>query len=968
MDNNDFDPFEDVPDHLKVLGQGWAAKFNPAVPRIMDLSLRHILMPSVSEVVCVRFSPDGGLVAVGIDCGVQIFRTDTRQMFCEMKHGLTQWGQPDLVRAVCFLAGGNVLAAAGDDGKVRLWDINSRSITHTFLGHEATVTCLELSKDSRFLVSGSEDKTVRCWDINSGQEVAKGVLSHRVLSLSLSPDAKILAAGTLHGAVLLDGTTCGLVGKVGEDDAHDNTVYSVAFSPDGSRLATAGSDKMVRIWDMLPSDGKPRLLHAIDGHEDEALSVCWAENGRWIISGSKDRSFLISDSESAKVQATVYGHSNVVLSVTSMPAQCLFATAGSDLGRVMLWSYKIRTEPYMAPTSAPRASLKRPGSGLPLHYLPPSKKHFPIFMGDEERDWSAATLLIREVCMLKMIDQLTDKPEWWLKVRDPDITAKWKAEALEMDWAAYRQHGDFTTAMADACIAEMQKKAKLYEKTGLVPVFDYSACVVKSDTIAADLFGKLKDAVMPLENVPEDQKDWHPGSDGKVLDLVHPSLWPLVYGRTRILTDRTCNVQDCISSCGQGSVLSKPTSAELVMNQRWPYDEDGLSIPSLSLNFQWLPCDVVIDADGHATIDSYINNLNPSEHAELYSIIGGFIEQSLPAWDIVYRWPDEFSFQRLKAEMVGPNCTTPDKCQYGCYPSNRPLNEGERPREDDDESSLPSPSASTVGSENDPVRDQLDSEWFDRTHKVILPDAVPEQNLKPDRSFHLTPQDVRSSKFFNGKSRIQVIVKLANIHLTPKNPTYNGGSWHIEGQLNEHICATALFYYDNENITESRLAFRTRSNREELDTGLDYQQSDYRSIARTFAIEPTPPHDSTVQDIGSVLTRSGRAVFFPNLYQHQVQPFSLADPSRPGHRKILALFLVDPAIPIISTAQVPPQQPHWRAGHGTQQGSSSGDTATDVIDWAEAVQIRAELMQERSALQTQTNQNYEKATFNFCEH
>lgn len=140
-----------------------------------------------------------------------------------------------------------------------------------------------------------------------------------------------------------------------------------------------------------------------------------------------------------------------------MPAQCLFATAGSDLGRVMLWSYKILTEPYMAPISAPRASLKRPGSGLPLHYLPPSKKHFPIFMGDEERDWSAATLLIREVCMLKMIDQLTDKPEWWLKVRDPDITAKWKAEALEMDWAAYRQHGDFTTAMADAVCTENER-------------------------------------------------------------------------------------------------------------------------------------------------------------------------------------------------------------------------------------------------------------------------------------------------------------------------------------------------------------------------------------------------------------------------------------------------------------------------------------------------------------------------------
>ncbi|KHN96906.1 WD40 repeat-like-containing domain protein [Metarhizium album ARSEF 1941] len=970
MGSYDFDPFEDVPDRHKTPGQGWAAKFNSAAPRTMDLSLRHVLMPSVSEVVCVRFSPDGGLVAVGIDCGVQIFRTDTRQMFCEMKHGLIQWGQPDLVRALCFLAVGNILAAAGDDGKVRLWDVNSRSVIQTFLGHEATVTCLQLSKDGRFIVSGSEDRTVRCWDTNSGQEVAKCVLAHGVLSLSVSPVANILAVGTLHGAVVLEGTTFEVVETIGEDGAHDNAVHSVAFSPHGSRLATASLDKTVGVWDMPSTGGsKPGFLRAMEGHKDTVLSVCWAENGRWVISGSKDGSFLISDSESGQTQATVYGHSNIVLSVTSMPAQRLFATAGSDLGRVMLWSYTIRAEPDVAPTaddaaSAPRPNLKRPGSGLPLQYLPPSKKHFPIFMGDGESDWSAATLLIREVCMLKMLDQLTDKPEWWLKVHDAEITSRWKTEALGMDWTAYREYGDFTTAMADACIVEMKKKAALYEKTGLVPVLDYSACVVKSDTVAADLFGKLRDAVRPLENVPEDQKDWHPGSDGKVLDLVHPSLWPLVYARTRILTDKTCNVQDCMDACGQGTVLSKPTRAELVMTPRWPYGQDGLSVTSLSLNFQWLPCDVEIDEDGHASIDSYINNLNPAEHAELYSIIGGFIQQSLPAWDVIYRWPEEYSFQRLTARKVGPNCTTPDVCRahYECLPGNRPVDERELDQEDDEFGPYSS------DSESSSVRNQLDNEWFDRTHPVILPDAQPEEGLSPDRFFHLGPGDVRSSNFFNGESRIQVIVKLANIHLTPEKPTYEGGSWHIEGQLNEHICGTALFYYDNENITESRLAFRTKSNREELDTGLDYGQSDYRSIARTFAIDPRPGHDSTVQDIGSVLTRQGRAVFFPNLYQHQVRPFSLADPSRPGHRKILALFLVDPAIPVISTAQVPPQQPHWRAGQAAEAASSSGAAATDVIDWAEAVRIRGELMNERSALQTQTTERYEQATFNFCEH
>lgn len=53
-----------------------------------------------------------------------------------------------------------------------------------------------------------------------------------------------------------------------------------------------------------------------------------------------------------------------------------------------------------------------------------------------------------------------------------------------------------------------------------------------------------------------------------------------------------------------------------------------------------------------------------------------------------------------------------------------------------------------------------------------------------------------------------MIVKLANIHLTPEKPSYGGGSWHIEGQMNEHICASALYYYDEDNITPSYLAFR----------------------------------------------------------------------------------------------------------------------------------------------------------------
>lgn len=65
------------------------------------------------------------------------------------------------------------------------------------------------------------------------------------------------------------------------------------------------------------------------------------------------------------------------------------------------------------------------------------------------------------------------------------------------------------------------------------------------------------------------------------------------------------------------------------------------------------------------------------------------------------------------------------------------------------------------------------------------------------------------------------------------------------------------------------------------------------------------------QHLGNVTSQEGRLVTFPNRFQHRVEPFSLLDRSKPGHRKILALFLVDPHRRIISSANVPPQREDW---------------------------------------------------------
>lgn len=503
---------------------------------------------------------------------------------------------------------------------------------------------------------------------------------------------------------------------------------------------------------------------------------------------------------------------------------------------------------------------------------------------------------------------------------------------------------------------------------------DFSAAAMKSDTILTpELTQALKNAVAPLENVPDEQKDWHPGSNNQVLDLVHPSLWPLIYGKSRFVPGKRIGLEECLQYSGTGNVVPKPAEIERANFQ--------------SNQFQWLPCDVAVSPEGKVKIESYINNLHPVHHAKLYPIIEQFIERSLPAWDMVYRWPTNFNMQRLESWSAHWKCRAPEICGvdsewWQCNLRSRPLEPGERPRtkrpEDyDDPNHVPD---ADLDPDDDDLLDdwdykktprgKKDKAWFAETHMPDLPEPNPDESL-----LKFEPDDVLSSGFFDNTSRIQVILKLANIELTPDSPSYDGGSWHVEGMLNEHICATALYYYDSENITDSHLAFRSRGNEQGLNYDLSYDQGEHEPIYRTFAIDG----ESTCQDIGSVLTCPGRALFFPNVYQHCVSPFKLADPTRPGHRKILALFLVDPKIPVISTANIAPQQRHWWDEDSkltdkllrklpTELREMVMKEADNMMGLEEAKKVRAKLMEERGGATKGLNQAIESDDFSFCEH
>ncbi|WP_326798269.1 DUF4246 domain-containing protein [Streptomyces sp. NBC_01808] len=478
---------------------------------------------------------------------------------------------------------------------------------------------------------------------------------------------------------------------------------------------------------------------------------------------------------------------------------------------------------------------------------------------------------LRELEMMQCSAHIRAKPEWFDKMNDAGVVARWTQEAISQG---------LTGAQVRYVLDELAHYAALRDGSTGVEVSAVDG-VWQSDRLVDDeLRSRLREAVRVLEEVPEEERDWHPGSDWQVLDLVHPSLFCLVNG-----------------------VSSAPERA-------WQNPTDRWSTYEFSEKFQWLPTDVDVSADGEVNFRSYVNNVHPEAHRELAAVLPDLFARLRPL------------LENVLTDLRHPRPLRIEADPYGWYDS-----EPEYPDEADH---------SDKAAHEEAVRawEQAQDDWWENRSPVI-PDApaftAPEP---PDDSARV---DLRGR-------RLQVIVKLATIHLTPDRPEYAGGSWHVEGMVNERIVSTGIYYWDSENITESRLSFRAA-----LDDP-SYEQNDDNGVREVYGLEN---EDALNQVLGSAATPAGRCLAFPNILQHRVGEFRLADPTRPGYRKILVFFLVDPSKNIVSTSDVPPQQP-W------------ADTSTMTLE--EAKGYREQLMRERKFFVDEHNEQLYEREFSLCEH
>lgn len=248
------------------------------------------------DISSVTFSPDGKFIAISAGHKIYIWEIAEKNLeifIAPYKNFLQR-----RIKKVGYLADNNHLAFSIDD-KVKIINLASGEILKDF-----EIRC----KNPMDMMRGGEGFT-------------------------LSDDSRILASGV--GPIDLWDIEKNV--KLNTLEGHNGFIYSLAFSPDGSLLASASQDKTVKLWDV--KNGV--LLKVLQGHTNDVISVTFSPNGRFLVSGSEDCSVRTWDVDI--IDKVIFkkniGHQNKVNEILSVSNSGKIAFISSSKDKtIRLWA------------------------------------------------------------------------------------------------------------------------------------------------------------------------------------------------------------------------------------------------------------------------------------------------------------------------------------------------------------------------------------------------------------------------------------------------------------------------------------------------------------------------------------------------------------------------------------------------------------------------------------------------------
>jgi WD40 repeat protein/serine/threonine protein kinase len=319
---------------------------------------------------CVAFSPDGRRLAAGSGGAVTVWDWENHQPVLPPLRGHVDKGI-----CVAFSRDGRRLASGSWDGVIHIWDAQTGELLHTLSEHHHVVSALAFNRDGTRLVSACFDRSLKVWDATTGL-CLRTLTGHigLVLSVAFSPDGSRIASAGEDKTVRVWETATGR--EVLDLRGHAESSQGLAFSSDGLRLASGSWDTTIRVWDATPVGEDERQEAFTFQHAGEVWSVAVSPDGRSLASaglGGVETPVKVWDVQSRRESFEFSGHGSIVFCVAwhPHPDSEWIASSGMDDKRkrfvVKVWNARtgeVRLSVADGPMETPSVAFSPDGEYL----------------------------------------------------------------------------------------------------------------------------------------------------------------------------------------------------------------------------------------------------------------------------------------------------------------------------------------------------------------------------------------------------------------------------------------------------------------------------------------------------------------------------------------------------------------------------------------------------------------------------
>jgi WD40 repeat protein len=292
------------------------------------------------ELEAIVFSPDGSVAATGgRDQTARFWDVETRQPIgAPLPH-------PSGVRALAFSSDGKTLLTRGDDRVARLWLVPARRVFCSGVRHETGIVAVAFSREGfgTLIVTGDRAGTARIWEAATGKLIGWPLVHPGgILTVAFSPDGKTIATAggsEARGEARLWEVATGK--PIGAPLAHLGPVRAVAFSPDSKTILTGSDDRTARLWDT--TTGLPRVSEPLV-QGGAVRAVAFSPDGKTVLTGGYNHVAKLWNAATGRPLVELRWHQSAVNAVAFSPDGTVILTASDD-GTARLWE---------AATGAPR--------------------------------------------------------------------------------------------------------------------------------------------------------------------------------------------------------------------------------------------------------------------------------------------------------------------------------------------------------------------------------------------------------------------------------------------------------------------------------------------------------------------------------------------------------------------------------------------------------------------------------------